>query len=262
MAIGKNKRLSKGKKGGKRKVVDPMSRKEWYDLKAPAGFANRDFGKTVVNRTAGLKISADSLRGRVVEVNLADLTKSEANSSRKMKFVIDDVQGTKCLTNFYGLELTRDKLCSMIRKRQSLVEATVDVKTTDGFVVRIFCIGFTARRRLQVKATAYATSAQVGQIRKKMADVLTREVGKADVKELMSKLVSDSIPLEVIRACRGTFPLQNVHIRKVKVLRAPKFDHTRLQEIHADPEGTKDVGAPVERVEETVPVLAGSGGRL
>ncbi len=53
MAIGKNKRLSKKGKGGKKKVIDPLSKKEWFDLKAPVPFRQRSFGKTLVTRTTG-----------------------------------------------------------------------------------------------------------------------------------------------------------------------------------------------------------------
>jgi len=51
MAIGKNKKM--GKKGQKKKPVDPFTRKEWYDVIAPAVFKVRNVGKTVVNRTQG-----------------------------------------------------------------------------------------------------------------------------------------------------------------------------------------------------------------
>ena len=53
MAIGKNKRISKGKKGGKKKVIDPMLKKEWFDFRAPAPFTRGSFGKTCVTRTTG-----------------------------------------------------------------------------------------------------------------------------------------------------------------------------------------------------------------
>merc|ERR1711879_1036573 len=52
MAVGKNKRLTKGsKKGGKKKVVDPFTKKDWYSIKAPAVFKVRNVGHTLVTRT-------------------------------------------------------------------------------------------------------------------------------------------------------------------------------------------------------------------
>ncbi|XP_036124277.1 40S ribosomal protein S3a-like [Molossus molossus] len=114
MTVGKNKRLTKGgKKGAKKKVVDPFSKKDWYDVKAPAMFNIRNIGKTLVTRTQGTKIASDGLKGRVFEVSLADLQNDEV-AFRKFKLITEDVQGKNCLTNFHGMDLTRDKMCSMV----------------------------------------------------------------------------------------------------------------------------------------------------
>ena len=63
MAVGKNKRLTKGggKKGGKKKTSDPFLKKEWYDIKAPSVFSIRNCGKTLVSRTQGTKIATEEL---------------------------------------------------------------------------------------------------------------------------------------------------------------------------------------------------------
>merc|ERR1719331_485345 len=67
--------------------------------------------------------------------------------------------------------MTRDKLASLIKKWQTLVEGNVDVKTTDGHTLRMFAIGFTTKMPNQVSKMCYANSAQVRQIRKKMVEV-------------------------------------------------------------------------------------------
>merc|ERR1711966_205837 len=103
---------------------------------------------------------------------------------RKFKLKVEDVSGMNLLTNFYGMDLTTDKLRSLVRKWHTLIEASVDVKTTDGYTLRMFCIGFTKRRLGQNRKTSYAQSAQIRAIRKKMVDIMMREGSNVDLQAL------------------------------------------------------------------------------
>ena len=90
MAAGKNPRNFK-KKGMKKKLFHPFSKKDWYHVKAPNFFDVRDCAWTPVNKTQGTKISSDSLKGRVFEISLADLVNNDNKNSlsfwRKFKLV-------------------------------------------------------------------------------------------------------------------------------------------------------------------------------
>jgi len=265
MAVGKNKRLSKGKKGGKKKAQDPFARKETYTIKAPSIFSTRNAGKTIISKTAGTKIASEGLKGRVFEISLADLNGGdEALAYRKIRLVCEDVQGTNVVTNFHGMDMTRDKLCSLIRKWQTLIDAHVDVRTTDGYALRVFSIAFTKKAKNQAeRSTCYAQSGQIRNIRKKMFEIIRDEASKCDLKELVQKLISsESIGADIEKKCQSIFPLQNVFIRKVKVLKKPKFDLTKLMEMHGDV--AEDTGAAVDKVaaETRVESMKGAGGRL
>jgi small subunit ribosomal protein S3Ae len=263
MAVGKNKRLTKSKKGGKKKAQDVFLKKEWYSVRVPAYFKVREAGKTLVTKTQGQKIASDQLKGRIFEASLADLNDDEDQAFRKIKLSCDDVQGYDCVCNFHGMEMTRDKLCSLIKKWQSLIECNVDIRTTDGYTLRIFIVAFTMKRKNQTKKTCYAQAAQIRAIRKKMSEIII-ESTKCDLKEIVSKLIPESIGKDVIKACQAIFPLQNCFIRKVKILKKPKFDILKLMEVHTTTEdtGKKVTGINGDVTEEpAVEEVKGTGGR-
>jgi small subunit ribosomal protein S3Ae len=233
MAIGKNKKLGK-KKGAKKKVQDPFLRKEWYDIKAPAPFTVRYIGKTCVTRTTGTKIATDALKGRVVEASLADLNNNQ-DAWRKIKLCVEDIEGRNCLTNFHGMDMTRDKLCQYIRKWQTLIDAHCEVKTNDGYVLRVFVTAFTGRQTTQARKTSYAQHQQIKLIRKKIVDILVKEAQTSNLVDLVAKLNHvDQFPKLITKACQFIYPLSAAVIRKVKTLKKPKFDVTRLNELHKE----------------------------
>jgi small subunit ribosomal protein S3Ae len=72
-----------------------------------------------------------------------------------------------------------------------------------------------------------------------MVEIMTREASTVDLNDLVAKLIPESIGREIEKATEGVYPLQNVLIRKVVTLRAPKTDLNKLLEIH----GGADVAA-------------------
>jgi len=171
----------------------PFMRKEWYNVLAP-GFDKRCISLTPCNKTAGQKNSADSLRGRVFSISLADCNnQSEEQAWRKLQFQVDEVKGFDCYTNFHGMDISRDKSCSMIKKWHSLIEAFVQAKTTDGYILRLFCIAFTKRTKRQVKATCFAKNSHKFLIRKKMMEIMQATVQKSTLKELVKIFVKEDI---------------------------------------------------------------------
>ena len=233
MAIGKNKKLGK-KKGAKKKTQDPFLRKEWYDVKAPAPFTRRYVGKTCVTRTTGTKIASDALKGRVVETSLADLN-DNLDFWRKIKLCVEDVQGRACMTNFHAMDMTRDRLCQFIKKWQTLIDVHCEVKTQDGYVLRVFITAFTGKQATQARKTSYAQHQQIKLIRKKIVEIINKEATTSNLSDLVAKLNHiDQFPKAISKACQFIYPLSAVLIRKVKTLKKPKFDIVRLNELYKE----------------------------
>ena len=250
MSLGKNKKnFSKGRKGAKKKVGERFTKKEWWNIKAPGMFMKRMFTYSPVNQTVGKKLASDSMKGRVFEANLGDLnTGYEFN--KKIKLIVEDADGKSKLavTNFYGLECTRDYLCSLIRKWHTLIDLFVDCKTSDGFLMRFFVVAFTSKYNYtQKKATCYANRSQVRQMRAIMTKIITKVCKTSTLKDLVGKVLGKELTDEMAQKCKHIFPLENVTIRKVKSIKRPKVDLAQLNIMQAE---TKPAGEPLPPKEE------------
>lgn len=154
---------------------------------------------------------------------------------RKIKLIVDQTEGRQALTSFYGVDMTRDELSSLIKKRKTLIEAIQDTKSQDGYVLRVFAIAFTKESPNQKSKTNYAQSSQQKAIRRKINEIIAKEIAKANATEVLKLFTSEVVEKKITKEISHIYPVKNVKVRKIKVIQRPKVDSSKLAEMH-DPE--------------------------
>ncbi|KCZ81170.1 hypothetical protein H312_01380 [Anncaliia algerae PRA339] len=211
------------KKGLKKKPVDNFSKKEWYTLKVPDLFVKNEVGKTLVTKHTTKSLHEKAMIGRNFEVSQGDLNPNdEINSSKKFRFVITNINGVIANSEFNGMELTKDMKKGIIRKWHTLVKAHQDVKTKDGYELRIFVMGVTRKRAKDTKKTCYAKTSDVKRVRRIIFDLIDSQFSELELSKVIKLLQTDNFGKEVEKKTYSIVPLQNVVISKVKVISRPK----------------------------------------
>lgn len=77
----------------------------------------------------------------------------------------------------------------MVKTQQTRTEAHGDVMITDGYLLRLCCVGFTKKCNHQMQKTTYGQHQQVRQNWKKVIEITTQEVQINDLKEVANKLI-------------------------------------------------------------------------
>merc|ERR1711976_956031 len=84
--------------------------------------------------------------------------------------------------------------------------------------------------------------------------IMIKEASTVPLRDLVKKLIPEVISKEIEKQTMGIFPLKDALIRKVKILKKPKFDITKLMELHADNAG-EDLGAALGRPDDVTNAL-------
>jgi len=74
---------------------------------------------------------------------------------------------------------------------------------------------------------------------------MTREATTCDIRALFQKFIAESISKQIELECQGIYPLQNVFIRKAKILKRPTFDAYKMVSLHTESSVAEDTGAVV-----------------
>merc|ERR1712039_1004249 len=230
MAKGKNKQMSKKGAGGRGKAErHAFFKKKWYKLQSPPSVgASVMVGWTPVNKTIGTKLSKDGLMNRVADVSLGDIQENTSFPYKRVRMQVEEVKSSTCYTSFYGLSMIKEKLYTFLRKKMSLIDVVADVKTQDGYILRVLITTFTSRKQGQLKSNTYAKTSQIRAIRKVFVKNLARIAAGSTISDFAANAINDNLSNRLLEKGKRIFPLSTVLVRKVKVLKKSKIDVNKL----------------------------------
>jgi len=191
-------------------VRDTWRLKKWYDVLAPDVF-----GRISIASVPAL--DPEQLLKRTVEITLYDITGDLTHVNTKLKFQIYKVDGNTALTYVKGVEMMRDYLRSLTRRKSSKIALIHKVTTKDGVVVRVTAVTWTQFR---------CRTSQKRAVRLIMREVLENRVPQMTFDEFVRAAVfSDqegSLAQEITARVRKLCSIRKVEIAKVKTLVPPQ----------------------------------------
>jgi len=196
---------AKRKTRGRGKTIDSWKMKEWYDVYAPKTFKE----EFIAQIPSG---NPDNLIGRVMDISLYDFTKSYNDASIMLQFKIVKVIGKRCNTIFWGHELTRDYIRSLIHRGATRIDGIFNFTTADGVTYRVSTFVVTRRR---------AKKSQQKSIRKIIFDVLTEFAKNMTHEKFIQGIINGRFATNITKIAKTIYPLRECRVRKVKVINVP-----------------------------------------
>lgn len=90
------------------------------------------------------------------------------------------------------------------------IAARVNVRTTDAYLLCLFCVDFTKKCNNQIQKSSYTHYQEDHQIWKKIMEIMNLEVRTNDLIEVVNKLIPDDTGKDIEKTCQSIYPLHNV----------------------------------------------------
>jgi len=275
MVMGKG---MKKKKGGRKKVVDPMTRKDWVTIHLATyvngtlrPFTNHKGSWTIVNRSQGTVLATDNLMDRQLEVRAEDRDRDMTQESTGVaqesianNFVVtfnvvavkEDEKAVVAIP--CKVRPTKSFIFSNMRKRVTTIDTRVDFKTADGYTIRVLMKALTMKNPSAVKLSAYCKSSQKRRIMEKMRETCKSVCSEKSLAAIIDDMVSSKdLNTALDLSTRSIYPLNpDTYMYWVRILKEPpvKFTFEMMksgvqEEEYEMADVVEDQGEDVEEVE-------------
>ena len=188
----------------KGRIKDKWREKRWITVNAPDSFNNVPIAYVPIT-------DDENASGRVIEITLFDILKGDPSQHQyKLYFQINKVDGENASTIFKRFEYSKEFLRSLVRRGSSKINFIIDIKTKDGYVLRVKIIALTHRPLNTSRKHALRIIAR---------DVINNTVPEMTIDQFVQATCYSKINSDIMAAFKRVIKVRHVGLEKVKLIR-------------------------------------------
>jgi len=177
----------------------------WLDIFAPDYLGGKSVGSILVS-------SPEDAIGKKVEVLQSDLTEDPAHSFTKIAMKVVDVSGSKAQTTYWGHEVSRDYLRSVVRKGSSKVGQVLDARTKDGYGVRVTVTAI-SRHKISTNKKTYLSN--------RMVELISQKCSSLKLSQFVQEILAGKTESDLFNFAKRHMLVKFTGVIKVKVIQSP-----------------------------------------
>ncbi|MFH1396260.1 MAG: hypothetical protein ABIG93_02580, partial [archaeon] len=185
----------------KKQVKIKVKKKTWFKVLAPAIFGMKEIGESYLT-------TAENAVGRLMKVNLRNLTGSMRDQNVYITLKISGTKGSALQTQAVGYELVPIFLKRIIRKRSSRIDEVLKFKTQNNKEIVLKALILTFNRNNRSVGTS---------IRKALQELLNEEISKTNFETFLGNLVNMKVQHGLKKKLNKIYPLKDVLIRDMRL---------------------------------------------
>lgn len=188
-----------------KKEKEKEALKTWVDVVTPDYLGGKEVGSIMVS-------SSEEAIGKKLMLLQSDLTEDPAHSFTKITIKVIDASGSKARTTYWGHEISRDYLRSVLRKGSSRIAQVVDAETKDGFKLRVTVLAI-SRHKVSKNKKVFLSN--------QMAGIVKQRCSSLKLSQLIQEILSGKTESDLFNFAKKHMLVKFTGVIKVKMLKSP-----------------------------------------